>query len=370
MAIVKKAIWALLIVLTLGVAAYFLRGYVPQSVGLTSEEDSAVPTVKVQRQLINTTIESSGDVAPAPDRSVEIKSEVSEKIKSIKVVIGQKVKSGDLLVELDDRDLLTSKASADIQVEGAKVTLNRNQRNFERAQKLYDQKLLSQEDYENARSDRDSAQNAYDNAKSNLDQVLYQLSKTKILAPIDSTVLTIPVAEGQVAIAAASVNAGTTLMTIADLSTMNVSAHINQVDITRIKLKEKVDITIDSLRDVKMTGIVDLISPIAVIKNNVKGFTVNIIIQNLDPRIRPGMTANVTFPVASLPNALSIPISAIFTENDEQKVVYVQPADPKLPVVRKPVEIGVTNFDLAEIKSGLQEGETVLLTRPSKIHGG
>jgi RND family efflux transporter MFP subunit len=370
MPIVKKAIGAVAIILALGVAAYFLRGKLPQGMSLSANDDLSAPTVKVQRQLINTTIESAGDVAPAPDRQVEIKSEVSEKIKSVKVVIGQKVKKGDLLIELDDRDLITSKDSADILVEGAKVTLDRNQRNFERAEKLYDRKLLSQEDYENARSDRDSAKNAYDSAKSNLDQVLYNLSKTKILSPIDSTVLLIPVVEGQVAIAAASVNSGTSLMTVADLSTMNISTHVNQVDIAKIRAKEKVSITVDSLRDVKMTGIVDLISPIADIKNNVKGFTVNIIIQNLDPRVRPGMTANVTFPVVSLPDALSLPISAIFTEDDDKKVVYVQPEDPKQPAVRKQVEIGVSNFDLAEIKSGLKEGEAVLLSRPSKIHGG
>lgn len=367
----KKAFWALLLVVVLAAVTFAVGGKFPilASLSASSDKDLA-PTAKVERRTINAIIKSAGDVAPAPERQVEIKAEVSAKIRSIKVIIGQKIKKGDLLIELDDKDLLTSKSTADIQVEGTKVSLNRSQRNFERAQKLYDRKLLSQEEYENARSERDSAKNDFDKAQSNLQQVLDQLSKTKILAPIDSTVLTIPVVEGQVAIAAASVNSGTSLMTVADLSKMNISAHINQVDIAKIHLQEKVDIAVDSLPGVKMTGIVYLISPIAVIKNNVKGFTVNIAIQNLDARVRPGMTANVTFPVVTLPNALSLPISAIFTEDDDQKVVYIQPVDPKAAAIRKPIEIGVTNFDLAEIKSGVKEGEAVLLTRPSKNKGG
>ncbi|PAW76889.1 MAG: hypothetical protein B9S32_13245 [Verrucomicrobia bacterium Tous-C9LFEB] len=368
---VKKAFWALLLVVVLAALTFALGGKFPILASLSSSSDKDLaPTAKVERRTINATIKSAGDVAPAPERQVEIKAEVSAKIRSIKVIIGQKIKKGDLLIELDDKDLLTSKSTADIQVEGTKVSLNRSQRNFERAQKLYDRKLLSQEEYENARSERDSSKNDFDKAQSNLQQVLDQLSKTKILAPIDSTVLTIPVVEGQVAIAAASVNSGTSLMTVADLSKMNISAHINQVDIAKIHLQEKVDIAVDSLPGVKMTGIVYLISPIAVIKNNVKGFTVNIAIQNLDARVRPGMTANVTFPVITLPNALSLPISAIFTEDDDQKVVYIQPVDPKAAAIRKPIEIGVTNFDLAEIKSGVKEGEAVLLTRPSKNKGG
>lgn len=369
--VVKKAFCTLAILVVLAAIGYAFGGKFPiaGAFGTKSENDGA-PTAKVERRTINATIKSSGDVAPSPDRQVEIKAEVSAKIRSIKVIVGQKVKKGDLLIELDDKDLLTNKSSAEIQIEGTKVSLNRSQRNFERAQKLYDRKLLSQEEYENARSERDSAKNDFDKAQSNLQQVLDQLSKTKILSPLDSTVLTIPVVEGQVAIAAASVNSGTSLMTVADLSKMNISTHVNQVDITKIQHQEKVDITVDSLPNLKMTGVVYLISPIAVIKNNVKGFTVNITIQNLDPRVRPGMTANVTFPVATLTNALSLPISAIFTEDDDQKVVYVQPANPKEEAVRKPIEIGVTNFDLAEIKSGVKEGEAVLLTRPAKNKGG
>lgn len=362
----KKAFLPLLILVLIAGSFFAWRHFMPTS----AADHEELATAKVERRTINAIIKSSGDVAPSPDRQVEIKAEVSAKIKSIKVIIGQKIKKGDLLIELDDKDLLTSKASADIQIEGTRVNLNKAQRNFDRAQKLYDRKLLSQEEYENARSERDSAKNDFDKAQSNLQQVLDQLSKTKILAPIDSTVLTIPVVEGQVAIAAASVNSGTSLMTVADLSKMNISTHINQVDIAKIHPTEKVEILVDSLPDLKMQGIVYLISPIAVIKNNVKGFTVNISIQNLDPRVRPGMTANVTFPVVTLPNALSLPISAIFTEEDDKKVVYVQPHDHKESAVRKPIEIGVTNFDLAEIKSGLKEGDTVLLTRPPKIKGG
>jgi RND family efflux transporter MFP subunit len=192
-----------------------------------------------------------------------------------------------------------------------------------------------------------------------------RLAKTQVFAPIDGMVLSIPVVTGQVVVAAASVSSGTLLLTIANLKDMVITTHVNQVDISHIKPKQKVDFVVDSVRDKTMHGTVSLISPIATVKNNTKGFPVTVLIDELDPSVRPGMTANLTFPISRSPNALAVPLSAVFSTPDNDKVVYVPSPDPQAAPVKRKVELGIVNFDYAEIKSGLKEGDKVFLTKPA-----
>jgi len=337
--------------------------------GVRSElEQPEQSTAKVERRRIEYKIEGAGDISPAVQ--VEVKPEVSARLKSILVGIGDAVKKGQLIVELDDTDLQTEKASSETEIAGAQVALDKAQRNFERARQLYERKLISQEAFENLRSDRDTAQNSYEKALRRLQSVKDKLEKTKILSPMDGMVLTVPVVEGQVVVAAASVNSGTLLMSIADLSRMYISTHINQVDVAKIKQNQPVTVKVDSLGDAEMKGQVSLISPVASVVRNVKGFTVTVRLEEIDPLVKPGMTAELSFPITTIENALAVPISAIFTEDDDTTVVYIigKGTNPNA-AVRVPIEVGVANFDFAEIKGGLSEGDIVLLTRPSSPAG-
>src|SRR3954471_22913336 len=151
-----------------------------------------------------------------------------------------------------------------------------------------------------------------------------KLSKTKVLAPSEGTVLTVPVTEGQVIIAAASVNSGTTLMTIANLSKLLVETHINQVDVSKLELNQDVKLRAESLKDLELVATISFIAPVATVKNNVKGFQVRALIDKPNPRLRPGMTVNVSIPIATATDAISIPISAVFKGEGKKKVVYVR----------------------------------------------
>jgi RND family efflux transporter MFP subunit len=334
-------------------------------------KEAAVPkgaTATVERRKIEYKIESSGDIAPAVE--VEVKPEVSARVKRLLVEVGTHVKKDQTIVELDDTDLQTEKRGVETEIAGAQVSLDKAERNFERARQLFERKLISQEAFENLRSDRDTAQNNHAKARSRLQTVQDKISKTVVLSPMEGTVLTVPVVEGQVVVAAASVNSGTLLMTIADLNRMYITTHINQVDVSKIQPEQAVDLRIESLPEAKMKGRVSLISPIASVVRNVKGFTVTVWIENLDPAVRPGMTAEITFPIRRIDNALALPLSAIFTEDDDSTVVYIvgrgtNPNEPR----KIPIKVGVSDFDFAEIKEGLNEGDVVLLVRPSAARG-
>ncbi len=316
-------------------------------------------TAKVERRTIDPAVEAVGEINPA--NLVTVKPEVSGRIHTIFVASGQPVKKGEMLLTLYDTDLLTERSAALTEIAGAQLQLDKAQRDFQRNHKLYDSKLVSQEAFDNAKTAQEQARNEFEKAGKKLQAVDDKLSKIRIVAPFDGTVLSLFVSKGQVVSGATGMTTGTDLMTFADLTEMLIRAHINQVDVTKLQPGQRVDITVDSIPGVTLEGKVVLIAPIATVKNDIKGFSVDVLITQSDARIRPGMNANLRFPVAHVEQALSVPLAAVFAEGKE-KVVYVKTARG---ADRRPVNVGVSDFNYCEILEGLKEGDVVLLERPA-----
>lgn len=317
-------------------------------------------TATVESRDIRFSINAAGDIGPADQ--VSVRPEVNGKIAVLPVDIGDDVKKGDLLFTLDDTDLQIQLSSRLTEIEGAKLQLEKAKRNFERVQKLYSDKLISLEVFDDSRTDFDLAKNSLARSEQALRLVEDSLSKTKIVAPFDCTVLTRPVSVGQAVSGSAGFNSGTEVMTIANLKDMIILAHINQADVTRVLPNQEVGIIVESVPGLKMQGVVERIAPQATIKNNLKGFSARIVLKEIDPRVRPGMTANVAIPVASADNVLSIPLAAVFTESGE-RFAYVKTASA---TERRPIQIGVTDYTFAEITGGLTAGEIVSLVQPAE----
>lgn len=312
-----------------------------------------------ERRDLKYDIEVSGDIEPLVQ--VDIKPEVTARIEEITVEIGETVKEGQVLFKLDETDVLAEQASAETDVDGAKLTLSQKERDFSRAQQLFERRLVSREEFENANTDTDVAQNNLIKAERRLKISKDKVAKTVIHSPVNATVLTRPVSVGQLVVGAVSVNSGTILMSLADLSQMQIKTHVNQVDVIKVKQGQEVDFTVDSLPGVALKGKVALIAPIATYKSSIKGFEVRVRITETDARLRPGMSANVKIPVAEVKDALTVPISAVFTEEDDKTVVYVESEQgPE----RREVEVGISTFEFTEIRSGIEVGERVMLVRP------
>ncbi|MEI9895300.1 MAG: efflux RND transporter periplasmic adaptor subunit [Chthoniobacter sp.] len=298
-----------------------------------------------------------------PATQLDIKAEVGGKVKKMHVLPGQTVKKGDVLAEIDDSVLLTDKDSALTEIEGAKLAMEKAKKNYERSRDLFEQKLVSLEVFDNTTAEFQIAQNDLVKAQRKLQQVEDQLHFARVVAPSDGTVLTVPVVEGQVIIAAASVNSGTTLMTIADLRKLLVQTHINQVDVARLELSQAVKLRAESLKDLEMEASISFIAPVATVTNNVKGFDVQALIEKPSARLRPGMTVNMTVPIARADDALSVPISAVFKGEGNTKIVYVRKGET---TEKRQVKVGVTNIEFAQILQGVDEGEQILLVEPDK----
>ena len=358
-----KKIVILLVIVVIGAAAWLsLSGKLQAQ---KSEETGGPATfARVEKRDIAFSIEVSGDIEP--EFTVPVVSEVGGKLKALHVAAGQVVKQGDLLAEIDDRDLLTEKQSAVTEIEGTKLTLEKTRKNFERGKELFQSKLISDEVFDNLSAEYSLAQNSTVRAERKLQLVEDKLRKTKVVAPANGTVLDVPVIEGQVVIAAASVNNGTTLMQLADLSKLLVVTHINQVDVARITMDQRVKLRVESLPDEDMEAQVTEIALVAAIKNNVKGFEVKAMIEDPSPKLRPGMTVNMTVPIAKADDVVSVPIAAVFRGDGRSKVVYVRNGEA---TEKRVVTVGITDINFAHIEKGLQEGEEILLTEPARPAG-
>ena len=344
----------------------------------TGKKPARPTTAVVASRNISFAISAAGEITPA--EQVSVRPEVSGRIENLTVDIGDKVKKGEILFTLNDRDLQTEKSQRQIEIEGAKLQVTGSRLatekialSYGRNKDLFEHKLVSQEIYDNSANELDVAKNAHAIAQNSLDRsqaalqvVEDKLSYTKITAPFDCTILTRPVSVGQAVSGSSGVNSGTEVLTIADLGELIINAHINQADVTRLTVNQKVQIEVEAVPGLKLFGRLDRIAPQATIKNGIKGFATRIIVKNDETSgIRPGMTANLTIPLQSADNVLAIPLAAVFTDKGD-RFAYVRDGEK---FARVPIQIGVSDYDFAEVTKGLSGGETVSLVTPAEDAG-
>ncbi len=319
-------------------------------------------TATVLTTNIHFNVSAAGDIGPA--EQVSVRPEVNGKIDKLPVDIGDLVKAGATLFTLDDRDLQIEEQSRQKQIERSKLELDQAQRNDRRSQQLHEEKLISQELFEETKTQYDLAKNSLERSQKDLEMIQDRLRKTRIVAPFDCTVLTRPISVGQAVSGSGGFNSGTEVLSIANLDDLVINAHINQADVTRLKAGQEVSVSVEAVPGLVVTGKVERIAPQATIKNNIKGFAARILLKAVDKRIRPGMTANVQIPVAAADNVVAVPLAAVFTElnpatQQSERFVYVKKEDGQNE--RRPVQIGVSDNFFAEVLSGLNTGEVVAL---------
>lgn len=357
--------WILIIVVLAAGSWGFLRWKSNSDASAEAEAAAKRPTTApVESKDIEFSVTVSGEITPA--EMVSVRPEVNGKIKELPVDIGDRVKKGDLLFTLDDSDLRIEIASRQTEIASAELQLQKALRDFERDGKLFDEKLVSREVYDNSRTNYELAKNAIEKAERALDLAKDRLSKTRLVAPFDCTILERQFTVGQAVSGSGGFNSGTEVLQIANLGNMIIDAHVNQADVTRMRVGQEVQILVEAVAGLNVKGQVDRIAPQATIKHGIKGFAVRIVLQELDPRIQPGMTANITIPVTTAEGVLAVPLSAVFTERNDQmqrmdRFVYVKQG---ARFERRPVQIGVSDISFAEVLDGLQIGEVVSVEKP------
>jgi len=324
-------------------------------------------TVPVERGDIVVKVTESGRVEPVT--SVEVKSEMAGEVKKLFVEEGDTVMVGDPLALIQQESSQAQQvAQARASLERARLDLERARRDLQRQRALYEKGFIAEKDVEDAEEAYRKAEIQYDLARRQLWLVLggrgsvpeqafedTSLETIVIKAPISGVVTSLKVEEGEMITSGtrAYMGGGTTLMTIADLSKMVVKVEVNEVDITKVEVGQEVRIGFDAIRGKVYHGRVKKIAPAGVLKGNVVVYPVEVEITDLDGRIRPGMTADLDIIVGEARDVLYVPKEAV----RRRRVLVLVDGRP----VPRPVVTGLEDDVKVEIKSGLREGDEVVI---------
>ncbi|TVR51148.1 MAG: efflux RND transporter periplasmic adaptor subunit [Puniceicoccaceae bacterium] len=328
----------------------------------TGASGGANRVVEVTVRDISETVELTGEVVPAIYS--EIKSEISGRIAQVHAEPGVLVAAGDLLVELDRTQLDTEVREAERQVEAARLNMEKALRDYERTRELFQRELVPQREYLDAQVARELAANSFEIQQARLESSKERLAQSVIRAPHAGLVLNHNLRAGQVVTGATSVSQGTVLMEVADMNLLYVETHINEVDITRVAVGMPARVSFDTIRGAIFEGAIETLSPSAIQRDQVRVFPTRIRFESHDPRIRPGISANVVIPVSTAEGVPAVIISAVFTERGS-RFVFVREGEG---FARRPVVTGISDMEFVEIREGLSPGEAISLTRPAIVN--
>ena len=411
----KKTLWIVLIcVAVLAILIVAIRN--------RSDDGTKVAIEKVARHTITETVTASGKIYP--ETEVKIAPEVSGEITELNIEEGDSVNKGDVLVKINAAiySSLVNQASASVSQSKAgetnfKEMIAQSQSQYElalathnRNKKLYEQKVISQLEYEQGEASYKSAKAALDAAKASasggkynvdvamagLSQARENLQRTTIIAPTSGVISQLNVKKGERVVGTAQM-AGTEMLTIADMSRIEVRVDVSETDISKVKIGDTTIIEADAYRNRKFKG---LVSKIAVSSaksimsatggnssDQVTNYTVHILIlpssyADLSEKLpkgkypfKPGMSASVEIQTNRQENILSIPVNAVTTRDwpdsmkkkeelsvitsEIRQVVFVYNSSDKKVYLRD-VKTGLQDNKYLEITDGVKENEEVV----------
>lgn len=271
----------------------------------------------VERRDMDIRAEAAGNIEPI--KVVEVKSKASGEVLRIHVETGDEVQRGALMVEIEPRDVKTAydQAVADLEVAKARLATSEAQR--ARTEELRKARVATDQEYEAAALDEANSRAQLVRAQTTLELARERLNDVTIRAPIAGTLISRTVEEGQIiASASQNVSGGTTLLLMADLSTMQVRALVDETDLGRIQPGQMAQVSVEAYRDRRFEGRVLKIEPQAVVDQNVTMFPVLVLLDNSERLLRPGMNADVIFHVASRTDVVAIPNAAVVNPRDAE----------------------------------------------------
>ncbi len=368
----SKIIILVLVIVVAAAGAYFFLGSEKASV-------IAVETTPVKKGEVTKMVTATGTVEPLTE--VEVGTQVSGKVDKLYADYNSVVKKGDLLAEIDKTNLLASLSQAKATYSSAVTERDYLQTIYDRQKSLYDNKVISKADYDEALYNLKTAKNTVDQRYSDLQEAKTNLSYAEIYSPIDGVVLSREVDEGQTVAASYETP---TLFTIAkDLKQMQVEADVDEADIGEVKEGQRVTFTVDAYQGVEFNGEVTQVRLDYTEDSNVITYTVVIKAENPDLKLKPGLTATVYIYTLELQDQLTIEAKAANFQPEagmigayemQQGIEDPQPT-PVMETVEgesvvwklennkiKPqiVVLGESDGVNIQVKSGLKEGDKLV----------
>lgn len=308
------------------------------------QQKKAVPvqseaTAAAGRGDVNSVVSATGTISAV--NTVDISSRVTGLIKEMRVKENDIVKAGQVLLTLDD-------TTAQAQVAQYRSQLSNYAAVYTRSKRLTSAGGQSMQQMETDRTNYEVAQANFDNFSS-------QLQYYVITAPIDGVVIGKPTPAGQTV--AQGISTPQVIMTIADMSQMQIKVLVDETDIGQVKLGQKVSFTVDAYPDRTFTGKVSIISRSATTSSNVVYYPVYVDVDDAGGVLFPTMTARTTIHIGERKDVLVVPASAIKEEKGKKYVQVMQNGKPQ----NVAVETGLSDDEKVEIISGLNAGDQIVL---------
>jgi len=388
----KKKVWIPLFTLFIIIMGYFV-------IGSSDEKELRVEVELVQSREIVQKVNASGKIQP--EEAVQITSTITGWITQITVMEGDTVEPGQHLISIDEKQIRPRYNNALSQVKSSEANLRKVQSQMDRTKSLFSQNLISKQELEQVDASYQIALSQSEQANANLLSAEDELSKTRLTAPKYGIVTSITKEEGEMAVGG-MFNPGV-LMTVADLSRMEVEVDVNENDVVMIEIGDTSEIEIDAYPDTVFYGVVSEIAHTAQsanmgVRNQVTNFKVKVRMISVPDKIRPGMSSTVNIITETLVDVTSIPIQSLTSrpenyaeriknEKSENKwkddsdeewsfskvkpidVVFIlenefgdekAPNDKKFAIVR-PVDVGVSSENYYSVNSGLNLGEMIVI---------
>ncbi len=333
-------------------------------------KDNGIKMIKVQRGDIVENALAIGRIEPK--KEIAVKSKISGIVKTVFVEVGDEVKIGEPLLEIKPDPTPLEFAEAKRNVEMARVNLEQAENEYNRSKKLLNDNLVSQQDF-------DAAENEYKQLQLRVKIALERLAlieegKTKIAdrqvdtvikCPVEGTILERKINEGDPVVPLTSYQAGTELLLLADMNSLIFKGTVDEIDVGKLEEGMTAELKIGAIPDEKILGTLMRISPKAKQQENATLFDVEIeITQRGKKIIRAGYSANAELVINKAENTLFIPERLV--EFNEEKT-YVEVMGDNGEIIKREVELGLSDGINVEIKKGLAEGEEVVERPPKEI---
>ena len=297
------------------IAAVAAAGLVGVSCNRAQEKRPAIQTATIERRDIVVEVEATGVIEPI--NVVEVKSKSSGQIVRMPVETGTTVKAGDLLVQLDTRDVKNQYDQTLADLRAAEAKLNVSVAQKRRSDTLWAQRVITAQEHETAALDYSSSTASVVRARTNLDLAQQRLEDATVRAPVAGTVIEKPVSLGQVIASGTSAQGGgTTILKMADLNSVRARVLVTETDIGQVVPGQTARVTVDAYPERRFTGSVEKIEPQAVVQQSVTMFPVLVTLSNKEGLLKPGMNGEVAILVESRLGVLSVPNDAVRNPRD------------------------------------------------------
>ena len=359
-----------------------------------------VETIKIERKDLTEMVTASGTLTPK--RKVDVSANTMGRITRLAVAEGDTVAKGDFLLEIDPteyeslvRGYEAGVATVQADVELALATARKSRTDLERAESLYSSGLSSEEQLQSAQTSTsveearvEAARARLRQSQANLEKARHDLSKVTITAPMSGVVTRLNVEEGENAVMGALNVAGTVLLVIADLSTMEAEVDVDETEVVRVVVGQKVGVEIDAFPDSTFAGIVTEVGNSPKYTSTGQNrqavdFKVTVTLIDQVPGVRPGLSAKADIRVAKSTGVLALPIGAVTIRDwpprpkdsrrrgrrahadDDSTTVESKEVEGIFRLVDDavefvPVTLGITGEDDFEALSGVEEGWTII----------